>query len=485
MSTDNLKHKTFRALLWSFSDKFGQQFIYLISGVILARQLSQADYGLIGMLAIFIPLSNVLLDSGFGSALIKKQDAGTDDYNAVFYFNILISFTLYGLLYVTAPFISRFYDEPQLVLLSRVLFVTILFNAFSLIQSLLLTKELRFGQQAKANFLALLFSSAIAVGLALKGYGVWALVAQTVLLALFKSLLLWGMNPWRPTLSFKLQPLRESFAFSSRMLISGIINVIFNNIYSVIIGKSFNKVELGYYQQASKYNEIPTTLITNTFRTVALPVFANVNADNERLARVLRKTNQSIAFILFPVLFGLLVIARPLLVGLIGEKWLPSVSIFRLLLISGFFSVFSFIFNELLVAKGKSRTYLRIEIARKVVMVCAIVATFRWGVNGLALGWSVYSCAGMLLSGYFASKIIGTPFRNFFIAVAPYFLLAGTMAAAIAWLSLLQWNIYVLMTVQIIAGILIYGAGCLLFKVEMGDEVLHLLRKFRNRNKTK
>lgn len=481
MSTDNLKQKTFQALIWSFADKFGQQFIYLISGVILARLLSQADYGLLGMLAIFIPLSNVLLDSGFGSAIVKNKDANHDDFNAVFYFNMFVSVALYGILYVCAPLIARFFEEPELVLLSRVLFLTILFNAFSLIQNLLLTKELRFGQQAKANTISLLLSSAVAVGLAFKGYGVWALVWQTVLLSIFKTLLLWGMNPWRPTLGFKMQPLRDAFAFSSRMLVSGIINVIFNNIYSVIIGKAFNKVELGYYQQAYKYNEIPTTLITNTFRTVALPVFANVHSDHERLARVLRKTNQSIAFILFPVLFGLIVIAKPLLVGLIGEKWLPSVPIFQILLISGFFSVFSYIFNELLVAKGKSRTYLRIEIARKVVLVLAIIATFHWGVKGLALGWAIYSCAGLLLSGFFACRVIDTPFRGFFVAVAPYFILSSGMAAIITLMERFGWSSLATMFVQIPTGAVIYAVGTYLFRLEMGDEVKSILNKFKRK----
>ncbi|MEG1380065.1 MAG: lipopolysaccharide biosynthesis protein [Bacteroidales bacterium] len=481
MTTDNLKHKTVKALAWSFVDKFGQQIVYLISGVVLARILTQADYGLTGMLAIFIALSNVLLDSGFGSALVKKQDATRDDINAIFYFNVFVSITLYGLLYFSAPLIAHFYEEPQLILLSRVLFLTILFNAFNLIQNTLLTKSLRFNQLAKINFTALLLSSGIAVGMAVKGYGVWALVAQTVLLSLFKSLLLWGFNSWRPSWGFKLEPLKEAFSFSSKMLLSGVINVVFNNIYSVIIGKFFNKVELGYYQQASKFNDIPSTLISNTFRTVALPVFANVNSDNERLGRVLQKTNKSIAFILFPILFGLLVVSEPLLIGLIGEKWLPSVSIFRILLLSGFFTVFSFIFNELLVAKGKSRTYLRVEMARKVFLILAVAGTFHWGVNGLAFGWVLYSLAGMLLGGYFACKVISYRFGRFFLSIAPYFLLAGIMGASVWSLKLLHWNEYLTMAVQMVAGALIYGAGILLFRLEMGEEVMRIVKKIKKK----
>lgn len=479
MTEHNLKDKTVKALGWSFVDKFGQQFIYLATAIVLARLLSQADYGLMGMLAIFVALSNVLLDSGFGGALIKKQQTTQADYNAVFYFNVIVSFALYGVLYAAAPLIARFYDEPQLILLSRILFLTILFNAFNFIQTILLTKHLHFNRLAQINFISLLLSSVIAALLAVRGAGVWALVAQTMLLALFKSILLWCFNSWRPSFGFSLQPLKEAFAFSSHMLLSGIINVVFNNIYSVIIGKSYNKVELGNYQQANKFQDIPVSLISNTFRTVVLPVFSNVNTDNERLGRVLEKTIKSIAFVLFPVIMGLYVVAEPLIVGLIGEKWLPSVAIFRILLLSGLFSVFAQIFNELLVSKGKSRTYLRVEIAKKAVLVIAIISTLQWGVQGLAVGWVVYSFTALCLSGYYACRIISYPFGSFFRSIAPYLLLAIAMTVCISLFFLVEMHTYLRMGLQIICGIVFYAGACLLLKLEMSKEVAQLIHRKR------
>ena len=481
MAEETLKNKTVKALAWNFVDKFGQQIVYTVTGIVLARILSQSDYGLTGMLAIFIALSNVLLDSGFGGALIKKQDTTQADYNAVFYFNVFVSLVLYVLLFFGAPLIARYFEEPQLVLLSRVLFLSILFNAFNLIQTIILTKTLRFNQLAKLNFMALVLSSLVAVALAIQGYGVWALVAQTVMLAVFKSLLLWMLNPWRPSFGFSMAPLREAFSFSSRMLVTGLINAVFNNIYSVIIGKSYNKVELGYYQLANKYQDIPVSLITNTFRTVALPVFSNVNTDNERLARVLQKTNKSIAFILFPVVLGLCVIAEPLLLGLIGEKWLPSVPLFRILLLSGLFSVFAQVFNELLVAKGKSRTYLRVEVTKKVFLVIAILCTFRYGVSGLAIGWVAYSFAAMLMSGYYACRIITYPFFRFFRSVAPYLILALGMAAAGWAFTWIGMNMFVRMGIQICVCILFYAGGCLLFRLEISNEVSQWVGKLKKR----
>lgn len=478
---ETLKDKTIKGLAWSFIDKFGSQAVYLVSGIIIARILTQADYGLTGMLAIFVALSNVLLDSGFGGALIKKRDAAQTDFNAVFYFNVVTAVILYILLFFAAPLVARFYEEPQLVLLSRVLFLTILFNSLNLIQSVILTKTLRLGQLAKLNFTALLLSSIVAVILAIRGYGVWALVAQTVLLSAFKSLLFWLFNPWRPTWEFSMKPLKESFGFSSRMLLSGIINVIFNNIYTVIIGKGYNKVELGYYQLANKYQDIPVSIISNTFRTVSLPVFANVNNDDERLRRVLTKINKSIGFVVFPVLLGIIVVAEPLLVGLVGDKWLPSVDIFRILLVSGMFSVFTNVFGELFIAKGKSGIYLKLEIIKKIFLVVAIVCTYRYGVIGLAIGWAAYSFISMIISSWYAFRTIKYPVHLFYISIAPYLILALIMAGVVYSFEYISMNEYLRMGIQIITGALFYAGGCLVLKLEMTGEVFHLFGKGENR----
>ena len=477
MSEENLKHKTVKALIWSFADKFGQQIVYLLSGIILARILSQSDYGLTGMLAIFIALSNVLLDSGFGGALIKKQNATQADYNAVFYFNVVTSVVLYVILYFCAPLIARFFNQPELVLLSRVLFLSILFNAFNLIQTLLLTKHLHFNQLAKLNLIALTGSAVAAVIVAVMGGGVWALVTQMVALSAFKSLLLWCFNAWRPSWGFSMKPLKEVFSFSSRMLLSGIINAVFNNIYSVIIGRAYHSVALGYYQIANKYQDIPVSVISNTFRTVALPVFSNVNHDNERLQRVLQKTNKSIAFVLFPVVLGLIIIARPLLIGLVGEKWSDSVPLFQILLLSGLFVVFTQVFSELFIAKGKSRIYLWAEIAKKAFLVAAIAATYRYEIVGLAWGWVIYSFCSMMLSGFLACRLIGYRYYRFFFSILPYLVIAATMAVigfAFEWVAM---NEYLRMAVQIVVCALFYAAVCLLLRLEMGNEIKRWLHR--------
>ncbi len=483
MADENLKDKTVKALGWSFVDKFGQQLINLVTGgIVLPRLLLQEDYGLVGMLAIFIALSNVLLDSGFGGALIKKKHTTQADFNAVFYFNVVVSLALYGLLYVCAPLIADFYDKPELTTLSRVLFLAILFNAFNFIQTIILTKELQFNRLAQYNFAALLLSSIIAVVMGLYGAGVWALVAQQLLLPLFKSILLWAFNRWRPSWGFSLQPLREVFAFSSRMLATGLINAVFNNIYTVIIGKAYNTVDTGNFVQAKRYQEIPVLLISNTFRTVALPMFASANTDNERLGRVLQKTNQSIAFVLFPVILGLYVIAESLVVGLVGNKWIDAVPFLRILLLSGLFSVFAQIFNELLTAKGKSRTILRIEILNKFVLIIALFCTFRQGIIGMVYGWVAYSFFTMFTLGYYVCRIISYPLIAFFRSVAPYFLLAVAMAVLTSLFGLIAMNDYLRMGIQIVFGALFYAGGCLLFRLEMSDEVTKLLQRITKRS---
>jgi O-antigen/teichoic acid export membrane protein len=479
MEEENLKKKTVRALSWSFVDKFGQQIIYFATGIVLARSLSGADYGLVGMLAIFVALSSVLLDSGFGGYFMKKQNATQTDYNALFYFNVFISTGLYIILFFSAPLIASFYNEPQLVWLARILFLSILFNSFNLIQNLLLTKHLQIGHLARINFVALAMSSAVATALAISGYGVWALVAQTLLLSIFKTLLLWFTNSWRPSWGFSTQPLKEAFSFSSHLFMSGLINAVFNNIYSVVIGKFYNKMELGIYQQGNKYQDIPVSLISNTFRTIALPLFSNVNTDNERLIRVLTKTLQSMAFVLFPVVFLLCVIAEPFIIGLIGERWFASVPIFRILLISGLFSGFAQLFNELLISKGKSRTFLRVEIIKRFFLIAMIAFTFRLGIETLAWGWVAYSLVNLLFSGYFGCKILNYRFSSFFKSLLPYFSIA-VMAAAGSWsLSLISINDYVRMGLQIFLFGIIYGSASWYFELEIGKEAKQSLVRLK------
>ena len=270
---ENLKRKTTKALVWSTADKLGQQLFYLVAGIILARQLSPEDYGKVGVLTIFIALSGILIDSGFSSALIRKKEATQADYSTVFYVNVAISCVLYGLLYAAAPYIAVFFKVPDLIYICRILFLVIPLNALSLIQQTLLLKHFKLFVSARVNLWSLGIASVVAIVMAYGGMGVWSLVAQTLGLSLFRAVFFWVFNDWRPRWIFRMASLREFFGYSSNLVVSGIINNVFNKIYPIIIGKFYGMTQTGYYTQADKYQDIASSLISNIFRSVAFPVF--------------------------------------------------------------------------------------------------------------------------------------------------------------------------------------------------------------------
>lgn len=483
MGENGLKNETIKALIWSFTDRFGQQIIYLVTGIILARTLSPSDYGLVGLLTIFTALSNLFIESGLGGALIKKKQTTNIDYCSVFYFNIGLSCLFYLFLFFFAPYIAEFYDEPQLTLLARVLFLALICNSFSFIQSNIFVKQIKFNSLARINIAALFCSSVIAVILAILQFGAWALVAQTLCLTAFRSLFLWMFSQWRPTERFSIEPLKEFFSFSSKVLLTGFLNAFFNNIYSVIIGKYFNKMELGFYQQASKFQDIPSSLIAGTFRSVALPVFSDVNNDNERLKRVLKKTQKSIAFIAFPVFLVLIIIARPLFVFLITEKWLPAVELFQLLLVGGIFNAISIVYNELLLSKGRSGLYLRMELVKKTFLILSVISCISFGVKGLVAGWVIYSFLSFLISAIWAGKIVSYSLRELFTDIFPYAVIAFIMAMISYLFIYLHVSDVLLMCIQITFCFTFYMGACRIFKPEIMQETFSYLKHLKDKKK--
>ncbi len=474
---DDLKGKTTKALIWSSADKLGQQALYLVAGIILARQLAPEDFGKIAVLTIFIALSGILIDSGFSTALIRKKEATQADYSTVFFVNIGISFLLYGILYAAAPYISIFFKVPDLTLICRVLFLIIPLNAFSLIQQTLLLKHFRLAVSARVNLWALGIASVTAVAMAYAGMGVWSLVAQTLGLALFRAIFFWLFNDWRPQWVFRMASLREFFGYSSNLVISGIINNVFNKVYPLIIGKFYGMTQTGYYAQADKYQDIASSLVSNIFRSVAFPVFSTVQDDLERLKRICRKNVRAIAFFIFPIMSLMIVVSYPMILLVLKEQWLPSVPYFRLLCFSGICSPFIILFFDLFNSLGHSRLNLQLEIAKKTYLFIGIALFYSSGIMGLIEWWISYSLLSLVVGIFFARRFIQYNYTEFLKDIAPYLLLA--LAAALLSIGvylLLPGDWWRLCIVPVVYG-WIYIEGAALLKLEMWQEVLTMLKK--------
>ena len=482
MSDTTLKKRTVIGLFWSFLDKFGQKVIFLISSVFLMRLLDISAYGIMGSLLIFTAFSSLLIDSGFGRALLNRKHVNAIEYSTVFYFNLAISTFLYIALIISAPLIAQLFNEPLLIPVSRVLFLSLIFNGLGMIQTVIFTKASDFKTQTKVNTTALAISTAIALVMAWRGYGVWSLVAQNVIYAFFRSLLLWFYSSWRPELLFNITKLKKFFAFSNKLLASGTIAAIFNNIYPSIIAMFYPMQQVGFYTQAYKYQDTPFSVLSDTFRSVSMLVLSEINQQTERLRRVVVKLMKSISFLSFPIAFILILIAEPLFVTLFGEKWLPSVPYFQILCLGGAVSPFTFILNELFIAKERADFFLSVEIVKRIILIGLIIAFFKQGITGLAVSWVVYMYITLIISLFLSKKLIAYSIWNFIRDIIPYVSLSVVAVLAAYFASLQISNVFLKMLTALSVMGIAYLILCKVFNLEMTTEIKEFIVSKRQRS---
>jgi O-antigen/teichoic acid export membrane protein len=473
---ESLKSKTISSVLWSFLERFGTYLVLLITQIVLARLLLPADFGLIGMLTIFIAISQAFIDSGFDNALIQKKHTNQKDYSTVFYFNILIGFLCYGILFFSAPLIAEFFEQEKLVGLTRLVGLILVFNALGLIQLVKFKKELNFKVIAQVSVTANFLSAVIGIGLALMDYGVWALAFQMVSIYFLRSAFYWMKSHWRPSLVFSKQSFRQLFGFGSKLLISGIIDQIFQNIYLLVIGKLFTAKELGYYTQAQKFQEVPVVTLASVVGNVTFPAFSKIQDDDERLRIGFRKMIKLLVFVNFPMMLGLAVIAQPLFLLLLGEKWLPAVPYFQILCISGMIYTLHTSNLSILKVKGRSDLFLYLEIIKKVIVVLAILIGLNWGIMGLVVGQVVTSFISLFLNAFFTGKLISYSIKAQLKDVSSTLIIALLMVGCMILVGNPEGSVLYLL-LQILTGISAYFLLAFTTKQEAMNDSLLILKE--------
>ena len=472
-----LKVKTQHALLWNALDKVVLQLVSLAINLILARELlDDTDYGLWGMLAIFVAIANAMTDCGLSSALIRKSVISEKDYNTAFYFNLASSLLLYGILYAAAPAIARFYDEPVLVPLSRVLFLVPILNAVGLVQSTQLAKQIRFSRLTLVNMGSLLFSGVAAIATALYGYGVWALIIQQVVLAGSKSLLLWMLNRWRPKWQFSTESFKEMFFFGTNLTLSGILNVVFLNIYSSFLGKLY-KEDVGFYAQAVRWSDMAVFSLAGTIQTATYPVFSAVQTDTQRLLRAYRKTMRFTAFVSLPALLGLVLVSRPLLLCLLTDKWAASIPYMQLLCLAGIFTVFTQVNHNFLKIAGNSRMLLLLEIGKMALVGIVFLLTWHLSPVAIVAGQVLVRVVVYFSNAYFIGRVVGYGWWMQCRDVFPYAAISGAMVVVGYVAGLLVQNIYGQLFLQIAICALFYLGVNKWLHSKILSEVLQRLKK--------
>jgi len=402
----SLKKQAVHGAFWSFAERFGQQGIQFVVSIVLARLLAPKDFGVLGMLVVFIALAQSVIDSGFGQALIQKQDADRTDESTVFWFNLFSGAVMAGLLFTAAPWIAAFYDTPLLVPITRVFSLNLIINSFGIVQNALLTKELAFKKRMKASIASLVVSGLVGVFMAWCGFGVWSLVAQQLTANFVRTVGLWVVHPWRPALVFSRASFRVLWKFGSNMLASGLLYTFFVNIYYVVIGKLYSAAELGFYERGMKLMVMTAHSVSQVVSQVNFPLLARMQDDPERMRRVFGKVLQTTMLVVAPMMAGFGVTAHNLIYVLYGEKWMPCVPYLQIMCIYNAFYPFHLLNLNVLLAFGRSDLHFRLETIKRVLTILSIVIMYRYGVIGLLWGQVACSAIGLVLNTFYVHRFL-------------------------------------------------------------------------------
>ncbi|MEZ9977135.1 lipopolysaccharide biosynthesis protein [Vibrio breoganii] len=426
----NSKKQIKTGLIWSALDSFGNQGIALVISLVLANLLGPSVYGLVAMLTIFIAIASVFVNSGFGSALIRKVDRNEKDYATTFYFSLGVSAVCYLLLFFSAPLIASFYKQPELVSLTRAIALTIIIQTFAIIPRTKLSVTLDFKSQAVANFIAMLCSGTLGLVLALNNYGVWALVTQQLTNATISVIMLNLLSPWKPVEKFCRQAFKELFGFGSKLLLSSLIDTIYKNVYGLIIGKQFSAIQLGLFNQADKLSSVPATTLTGVIQKVTYPMLSAIQHDTKKLDATYLLTLKFATFIIFPVMFGISIIAKPLVDIILGPQWQSSAEFISIITMAFALYPIHAINLNMLQVKGRSDLFLRLEIIKKINLTIMLFITVPISIKAMCIGMVICSYLALFINIYYTGKLSSITITKQISALIPIGLITAISAFA-------------------------------------------------------
>lgn len=453
--SESLKHKTVRGVGWSFIDNIISSGITFLVGLVLARLLTPEEYGIMAMIAIFIAISNSIIDSGFSNALIRKVQIERVDYNTVFYFNLAVSIVLYLLLYYFSPAISFFFKEPVLVEVTRVIGWILIVNALAIVPRTQLVRSVDFRTQTKVSVISSICSGGIGISMALGGLGVWSLVGQQLSRQTLNTLFLWIYCRWYPVLEFSTKSFKELFGFGSKLLLSGLLDTIYKNIYYIVIGRFYNSAELGQYTRAEQFNAIFSSNLTSVVQRVSYPVLSSIQDESERLREAYRKVMKITMLVTFACMLGLAAVAKPLIFILIGDKWLQAVYFLQIICFAGMLYPLHAINLNILQVKGRSDLFLKLEIIKKIIAVGPIVIGVFCGIEYMLLGSVVTSFIAYFLNSYYSVNLINYSTKEQIKDLLPSFAVSLLVAMVMWGLSFLQISYFLLFPIQMFTGVLL------------------------------
>lgn len=467
------KKKIRKGFIWTALDSFATQIIGLVISLTLARMLGPSVYGLIAMLSIFIGIARVFVESGFYEALIRKTNRNDADLATSFYVSFLLSCFFYLGLYLFSPYIASFYEQPELTLLTRVIALTLIINTFTIVPKVLLSASFNFKAQTKCNITALVISGIIALILAYKGYGVWVLVWQQIAYAIVNTVFINVAVTWYPKQFFSKKSFVELFGFTSKLLLARLLENIYTNLYGLIIGKQYSATQLGLFNQAQVLSSVPAMTITGVIQKVTYPLLSAIQGESKKLDASYLLILQFSALIIFPIMFGICIVAKPLVSILLGSEWYLAAELLSIISMAFVLYPIHAINLNMLQVKGRSDLFLRLEILKKIMLTITLVVTMPLGVKEICFGIVINSYLGFVINTYYTGKLSSISIFTQFKSLLPIFLIT-TFSALLGYLvGSLVINNYLKIAVTLSTALFFYLAGMFLFQ----HELLNTLKK--------
>lgn len=474
---ESLKKKTVNGVIWSAIDRFSTQGIQFIFSILIARLLMPSDYGVIAMLGIFLAVSQTFIDSGFGTALVQKANRTETDFSTVFYFNIVVAILFYILLWFSSPYIASFYDIPMLKDVTRVVALTLVFSALGGIQNAKLSIAIDFKTRAIISLISALSTGCVGLYMAYSGYGAWALVFQMVFSSLLNTILLWCFVRWIPKLVFSWHSFRQLFSFGSKLLASALLDTIYNNVYTLVIGKVYSSSALGLYSRASGLAQYPSSNITGVLQGVTFPVLCSIQNDENRLVDAYKRFVRMSAFIIFPLMIGLSAVAAPFIRVVLTDKWEGAIYLLQIVCFSMMWYPIHAINLSILQVKGRSDYFLKLEIIKKIQGVCILCLTVPIGIVAMCYGSVVSSLLSLIWNTYYTKRLIGYGFfsqiKDLSHILIHSLFMGGIVLLVIHFIDIMWMKLLV----GILVGGLYYVAGAYIMRFEELKEVLSIIKR--------
>ncbi|KAA6342558.1 Teichuronic acid biosynthesis protein TuaB [termite gut metagenome] len=463
---ESLKRQAVKGVAWSAVERFSVQGVQFVLSIILARLVAPSEYGLIAMLGIFLAIAQSFIDSGFSNALIQKKDRTETDYSTVFYFNIVVAGIVYGILFLCSPYVAGFYKEPQLETITKWIGLNIILSAFSIVQRAKLSIKLDFKTQTKASLLSVIVSGCIGITLAYQGFGVWALVIQALSSSLLNTLLLWIFAKWRPSLIFSWASFKILFSFGSKLLLGGLMHTIYMNLYTLVIGRQFSAVNVGYFNRSQTLAMFPSTNITEVIGRVMYPSLCSIQDEEEKLKNVFLQYLRVVSFIVFPLMIGVSVLSKPLIQVVLTDKWLSAAPLLSILCIAYMWQPIMIINWQILNVRGRSDLALKSEIVKKITAFVILFSTIPLGIKGMCWGLLIYSFVDITIILQFVKRVMAV---NYWIEIKSFtsvFISSLLMGISVYLIIQLVSNPLIKLIVGGMSGIILYFGFAILFKFE-------------------